>query len=425
VDDVQAIAEPSERSKLPAGIVDAGFASLATFVASLVAVIIFSDADRGIYAVYFTAFNLGAIIAYQLVYVPAEIDSVARALPVRITIIDDSLRIGRLPAVVGALIVLGATITTAPIADLRLATGLTISALAATYLSPTQDHLRRILHIVHQPWDAAWMSVTQFATTASALGIMIWIGVGPEWIPFGSLAIANIVSMTMGHHLIRRRRVADAAPGQVSFRDLLPNGRWLVVQAIIPALGAFIIATVITYLAGPEAMGYAEAARIVAQPILVMSGGLTAALRPRAMEAAMARDLDVSLKVEKMFLGLVIGGVALYLPVVAGAWAWNPMAYLVPPAYEISGLVAAAVVANLSLAVVLIIVNEMFAAGRAKAVSIIEAIAVPIGVLSALSAATIGAFAWPLARFVGGSGAAVGLVYIWLVHYRISPRMRR
>jgi hypothetical protein len=126
-----------------------------------------------------------------------------------------------------------------------------------------------------------------------------------------------------------------------------------------------------------------------------------------------------------MFLGLVIGGVALYLPVVAGAWAWNPMAYLVPPAYEISGLVAAAVVANLSLAVVLIIVNEMFAAGRAKAVSIIEAIAVPIGVLSALSAATIGAFAWPLARFVGGSGAAVGLVYIWLVHYRISPRMRR
>ena len=121
VDDIQTVAEPSERSKLPAGIIDAGFASLATFVASLVAVVIFSDADRGIYAVYFTAFNLGAIIAYQLVYVPAEIESVARELPIRITIIDDSLRIGRLPAVIGALIILGATITTAPIADANLA----------------------------------------------------------------------------------------------------------------------------------------------------------------------------------------------------------------------------------------------------------------------------------------------------------------
>lgn len=420
MDDVQTVAEPSERSKLPAGIIDASFASLATFVASLVAVVIFSDADRGIYAVYFTAFNLGAIIAYQLVYVPAEIESVARELPLRITIIDDSLRIGRLPAVAGALIILGATITTAPIADPQLAIGLTVTALAATYLSPTQDHLRRILHIVHQPWDAAWMSVTQFATTAAALGVMVWLDVAPEWIPFGSLAIANVVSMTVGRTLIRRKRLADTAPGQVTFRDLLHNGRWLVVQAVIPALGAFIIATVITYLAGPEAMGYAEAARIVAQPILVMAGGLTAALRPRAMEAAMARDLETSLKVEKIFLVLVLGGVALYLPLVAGAWAWNPMAYLVPPAYEIPGLVAAAVLANTTLAVVLIIVNEMFAAGRAKAVSIIEAIAVPIGVLSALSAAFIGAYAWPLARGVGGLGAAVGLVYIWLVHYRIS-----
>ena len=425
MDDLEQLADAGEKSKLPAGLVDTGFASLATFVASLVAVNILEDAELGIYAVYFVAFTLGAIIAYQLVYVPAEIVAVARPLHQRITIIEDSLRIGRLPAVGGALIILGATLTTAPIASAELATGLTITALIVTYLSPTQDHLRRTLHIVHQPWDAALMSIAQFVSTAVSLGVMVWLDVSVSWVPFGALAIANVVSMTVGHLLIHHRRVVAKAPGQVTFRDLFLSGRWLVLQAIIPALGAFITATVITYLASPEAMGYAEGARIVAQPILVMATGLSTALRPRAMEAAMARDTKVSLHVQKLFVGLVVVGTALYLPLVAVPWAGNPMKFFVPPAYEVSGLAAAAIVANLIMAVVLVMVNEMFAAGRAKAVAIIEGIAVPLGVATAVSAAAIGAFAWPLARTVGGLGALLGLGYIYRIHYGIAYKSDR
>jgi hypothetical protein len=417
--------DPGVRSKVPAGVVDAGFASLATFAAGLVAVNILSDADRGVYAVYFGAFTLGAIIAYQLVYVPAEIEAVARPLPMRITIIDDSLRIGRVPAIVGAMVILGATLTTAPYASARLAIGLTVTACIATYLSPTQDHLRRTLHIVRQPWSAAWMSVTQFVVTVASLGVMMAVDVGVEWIPFGSLAIANTISMFVGHVLIRRRRRADKAPGQVSFRALYQHGRWLVVQAVIPAFGLFVVANIITYLAGPEAMGYAEGARITAQPILVMAGGFTSALRPRVMEAAMARDFEVSWRVEKHFILFVVLMAGLYLPLVAGPWAWNPMYRLVPAAYEISGLAAAAIVANTLLAVPLLIVNELFAAGRAKAVATIEAVAVPIGVVAATSAVVLDAYAWPLARSLGAIGALVGLMYGYRLIYGKTRRSRQ
>ena len=66
------------RSKLPAGVFDASFASLATFVAGLVAVNVLEGDDLGIYAVFFAAFTFGQLVAYQLIYVPAEIVAVSR-----------------------------------------------------------------------------------------------------------------------------------------------------------------------------------------------------------------------------------------------------------------------------------------------------------------------------------------------------------
>lgn len=412
---------PGVRSKLPAGIVDAGFASLATFVAGLIAVTLLNDLDRGIYAVFFVAFNLGAIIAYQLVYVPAEIVSVSRPLGKRLTILDDSLRVGRLPALGGSLVILAATVTTAPIADAGLSFALTVSAFMATFLSPTQDHLRRTLHIAHRPWHAAYMSIVQFVVTLTSIGVMWLIDVPVVWIPFGSLAIANTISMTFGRFLIYRDRHGAVAPGHITFRELSQQGRWLLFQAIIPALAAFATANIITYLASPEAMGYAEAARIVAQPIMVAAGGLTSALRPRVMEAAMLRDLQVSKRVQTLYIGIVLLATLVYIPIVGGNWAWNPLVAVVPAAYEVQYLVIAAIVSNAVMSTQFLVVNEMMAANRARELTIAEALATPLRLIAATAAIFIGAFALPFSQIVNGFNVLVFLIYMYRQLYGIGP----
>jgi len=393
------------RSKLPAGVFDASFASLATFVAGLVAVNILEGDDLGIYAVFFAAFTFGQLVAYQLIYVPAEIVAVSRRGVLRLAVFEDSFRLGAIPSVAGASLVFVAALTTAPLASTSLTLGLTATAFCATLLSPSQDHVRRTLHIADKSWQAAWMSFTQFAVTLAATGVMLALDVSVVWIPFGALTAANLISLTFGMYLvIRDRRRAEAeghrtkAGDRVTFAELVPQGRWLLLQAAIPAGAAFVTANIITYLAGPTAMGYAEAARIVAQPIVVLAGGLIYPLRPRAMEAALDRDLASSIRVERAYVAIVaLGGLA-YIPLAGGTWPWNPMQYLVPAAYEVPGLVIATILANTILASVFLLTNELMAAGKARTLAILNSFAAAIRILVATSAGVTGAFARPLSE---------------------------
>ena len=412
------VEEKGVRSKLPAGVVDAGFASLATFLAGLVAVNVLNDVDRGIYAVFFVTFTLGSILAYQLVYVPTEIVAVARSLPLRLTIVRDSLRIGVWPSIAGAMTIVGAAISTLPIADVDLVIGLSATAWVTTLLSPTQDHLRRILHVADRSWHAAGMSLVQFGVTGSALVLMTLLDAPIAWIPFGSLAIANIASTGFGLLMINSDNAGAEAPETVRFGDISHSGMWLFLTAIIPAAVAFVTANLITYLASPEALGYAEAARIVGQPILVLGSGLTFALRPRAMESAIKRDIHRSRRVELLFVAMIGISGLLYLPIAGGDWAWNPMSRLVPAAYEIDGLVVAVVLTNMVLASAFLIANEMMAAGKAKSLALVETVAAPMRIAAATSAAAIGAFARPVSEAVAAFATWGGFLLLYRKWYR-------
>lgn len=409
------------RSKLLPGVLDAGFASLATFAAGLAAVAVFDEADLGVYAVFFVAFTLGQLVAYQLIYVPAEIVAVGRVGEQRLTIFDDSLRIGILPSLAGASVVFAATLTTAPIASTELIIGLTVTAWIATLLSPTQDHVRRTLHVADQSWHAAVMSMTQFLVSGAAIAVLLVLDAPAAWVPFGALALANLVSLSIGLLLVHHDRHHARASSHVTFRDLVAQGRWLLLQASIPAAAAFVTANIITYLASPEAMGYAEAARIVAQPILVLAAGLIYPLRPRAMEAALAKDLPVSVRLEKLYISMIVVGSVLYLVIAGGAFPWNPMRHLVPVAYEINGLVAASIGANVILASIFLAVNEMMAAGRARSLAFLNALAAPVRIVVATSAAFVGAFARPLSEAIGELVVVAGLLVYHRQIYRGVP----
>lgn len=397
-------------STLPAGVVDAAFASLATFLAGLVAVNVYEADELGIYAVFFVAFTFGQLVAYQLVYVPAEIVAVSRKGAQRLTIVPDSLRIGLLPTIAGASIVFASAITTAPLAPLELTVGLTVSAWIATWLSPTQDHVRRTLHISGHSWHAATMSITQFVVCGAALGVMLLIDVPLPWVPFGALAAANLASLTLGLVFLRRDRAGETAPARLGFRDISAKGWWLLLQASIPAAAAFVTANIITYLASPEAMGHAEAARIVAQPIAVLAAGLIYPLRPHAMEAALTRNLARSVRVERLYVAIVLLGGLLYIPFAGFVAPWNPMRILVPAAYEVPGLVIVTILANVILASVFLGVNEMMAAGKGRTLAVLNGMAAPVRIALSTSAAAIGAYARPLseglAEFVVVGGVA-------------------
>lgn len=383
--------------RIPAGIADAAFASLATFAAGLSAVTLFDDVDRGVYALFFTAFQLGVVLPWDLILIPAEVNAVSYPVADRMRRAPDTLRIGLRTSVVGSLAILIAAAIAWDLTTPDVIWTLVVTAMITTVLSPLQDHMRRLLHISHQSWRAATVSIVQFAVVVGALGVMLVVDAPVALMPFGALAIANAASLTVGivlGHVVRQQPL----PEPLRFWELAKEGRWLLAQAIIPSIAALAVAAIVTALAGAEVLGYAEAARVVAQPILVFATGLTAVLAPRAMRAAMDVDIDAAQHARRVYLGLVgLAGLG-YLAVASTEWALNPMGYIVPAAYTVTGLVAAVIVANMVTAALYLDTNELLGARKARELSVASIVLTPISIGFAFSAGAIGAFAIPLGR---------------------------
>jgi hypothetical protein len=167
------------------------------------------------------------------------------------------------------------------------------------------------------------------------------------------------------------------------------------------------VAAIVAGLAGAQVLGYAEAARVVAQPVLVLATGLTAVLAPRAMEAAMARDIVSARHTRRIYLSIMAGGGVLYLAAAATPWVGNPMKYLVPAAYIVSGLVAVTILANLIAAAMYLDINELVGARKARPMAIVAILTSPILVFAALTARTTEAFARPVGRLVRNAAQVV------------------
>lgn len=381
--------------RLPAGVADAAFASLATFAAGLSAVNLFNDVDRGVYAIFFTAFGLGVVLPWNLILIPAEVNAVSFPVADRMRRARDTFRMGIPMAVLGALAIVVAALLSSSLTDSGVVWGLSITAAITTVLSPLQDHMRRLLHIAEMSWQAAAVSGVQFVGVVVSLGVMLAVDAPVAVMPFGSLAIANALSLTTGLILgdVRHQKPLDTP---LRFGTLAREGRWLLTQSIVPNVAHFAVAAIIAALAGAEALGYAEAARVVAQPVLVLATGLTAVLAPRAMEAGMNRDLSSARHTRNMFMLVMAGGGVLYAAAASTDWVLNPMTYLVPAAYVVPGLVAVTILANLVSVAMFIDVNELLGAQKARHMAGIAIVTSPILVLVAFTARTTEAFARPL-----------------------------
>ncbi len=377
---------------------------MATFIAALVAANMLTDVELGVYAVFYTAFNFGQVIANNLVYIPSEVVVVSWPKEDRLRALGKTTRLAIGPSIAGAAAIGVAFLISINVADLSLVGPLTITASVTTLLWPTQDHVRRMLHIAGLSWQAATVSVVQFVTVVASIGGLIGTGVPDIWIPYGALAIANATSLTYGVLLARRHSTVRPLHAPLRLRNLIRSGAWLLVGVGGPTLSAMGAATIITFVAGPEILGYAEAARIVAQPVLVLGIGFGFVLGPRAMKAAIAHDQQASRSIHLRFTGIVSLAALAYAAIAGWGWVGNPMATLLPNAYEVAWLVPATIAAHVVIGGLGLKVQELMAAGQARPIGVVGLLTAPIQLLAAATAGVTGALARPLAM-ITGSGA--------------------
>jgi O-antigen/teichoic acid export membrane protein len=397
------------------GVVDAGLASLATFVIGLAATRTLDAAELGVYAIFFTAFLTGTVIPAQLVYTPAEVVCVSYPVGERTRLLRRSLLVGHWAALASSGTMLLATVAAWRIGTPPVIIALTATGMVAAYLSPIQDHIRRVLIKDNTAWLAAAISVIQVVAIVVAVIALTLLDLPSAWIPFGALAIANTCSLLTGFLIVRFPSL-EPLPTPMTLRSLSAVGRWLVVSQLIPTGATFLAATIVSYLAGAADLGYAEAARIAAQPLLVLGFGLASVFEPRFMEAAGRRNLAAARRVRLMFHTLMIVSGAAYL--LMGGWAWflNPMAYLVPDAYVVPGLAAFTILANLANGATYAGQSEMIGGRRERPLARIHSVCSAAMLVAAATAGVTRSFARPLGLLLQGLAR--------LVWYRGAARRR-
>jgi O-antigen/teichoic acid export membrane protein len=399
-----------------AGVLDAGLSSLASFAAGIFASRSLELTTLGAYALLFSATVLAAIVPTQLVFVPGETAAIAHPVDRRLQLLPRTLRLAAAPTVFAALAVTLAAIAVPASVSPGTVAALTATAVAVSLVSPVQDHVRRMLHLGGASSAAVVVSVVHLAIVAAALVALRDARGALAWLPFGALAAGNLVSSAVGV-LLSRRSGQAALERSALPADVMRSGWWLLVVGIVAPATAFIVATIVAHTAGPGALGYAEASRIVAQPMLVFGTGLAAVLGPRVTEAAQLGEAERALQASRLFTALMLAAGLPYLLLVGHGWSWNPLADLVPNAYAVGGLVVVSVVANVANGMNFLQRAELLGAGRAAALARVDIVGNAVRVVVGATAGWLQAFAIPAGLVVLGFVRWLGYSRVLEGHY--------
>jgi O-antigen/teichoic acid export membrane protein len=327
---------------------DYGLSSLATFLVGLFAARALDPAALGVYALCFRAVFLGGIVPSHGFFIPAENLVVSLPMTQRLGLMRHTLRRGAPTALASALAVSLWVLLAPPSVPRGALTALTATGVAAAFLSPVQDHVRRMLHLSGASRIAAVVSIVQLGAVAAAILFCRVAEIAIWWVPLGALAFANLTSLSVGlTHAILRGRPTDV-PIVLRPEEIRRSGRWLVMLGLLDAGTTFAVAAVVARIAGAAALGYAEAARIAANPVMVLAWGLSAVLGPRSVRAGRERNAEDARQISRTFAAILAAAGAASLTVFTADWWGNPMAWLLPNAYVIPGLAGLSILAYLA-----------------------------------------------------------------------------
>lgn len=387
-------------TKAPAGLVDAGASSLATFAAGVAAARLLDSSELGVYAIFFAAWILAFQIPSQLILVPAEANLIRLMPHARAGYLLHNSVMALPAAVLAGLLVLAAVVFAPDDVDQGVVLQLGITAALVAALLPLQDHAKRLFHLSGAHWSAASGSLIRLGITMAVL-VIGWNGrVDPGLLPFGSLVAGDLCAL--GFSLLVAGKREDSTSADYTFGSLIESGKWLLLGASVGPAAGFAGALLVTALADASALGLAEAARVAAQPVLVLAVGLSAVLRPASMEAAVAGNNAEARRLSRRFgLGLAIASIA-YVGVVSLPESINPLFLMVPKAFELRGLVALSVAAALFNGVAMLQHAELIALDKTSSLSVAETLASIGRVAVAIPAAVLRSWAIPLGFLIGG-----------------------
>jgi hypothetical protein len=327
-------------TRVPAGLLDSAFSSLATFIIGLAAVRYLSTGALGTYALAFTGYLLAAAVPASLVLAPME------AAIVRVAVGAERLRLFRTTLVPATILALGSSaiigaLTLAVPSGVSVGTriDLAIGVVLLGAASPIQDHVRRLMHSAQRSWVSATISLVQLATVGVALAAALSAGlIRQPWLPFTALALANFVSASVGLAVVRVWRLPQVGVHFVRIRGVLRTGGWLLSAQLSGFVVGFAMVAIVVAGSGADAGGYAEAARVLVQPPTVLIVGLMAIVAPEIQRATFTHNVDRALRLQFRFTMGVFLASALWGLVITPDWPFSPMHHLFPRAYVVSGL---------------------------------------------------------------------------------------
>lgn len=367
------------------------------------------------FAIVLSARVLASHLPTQLVFDTAEARLVALPAAQRCTYFRHNSVIAIPLALLGAALVL-TVVTFAPSGvDSTVAIQLTATAAIVALLFPLQTHGRRLLHLSRRHWAAAGVSMIRLLGASMVLAVGLAGEFPPGVIPFGSLAVGDLAALGFVAVVVRAR---PNAPAPYRLRQLVEAGRWLLIAAVLGPGSALIVTLLVGWIAGVDVVGVAEAARIAAQPVLVVAAGLAAVARPGALEAAWAHDEEAARALSRRYMwGLIAFGVV-YLSLFYLPEAINPFSLLIPKSLEVEGLVAVSVLSAILAGFTLLQRSELIALSATRRLSGVDAVGAVVRSAIGLGAGFLTWWSVPV-----GFGVAGGIR--WLGYDRALVRLYR
>ncbi len=381
------------------GLIDAGASSLATFIIGVAAIRLMPPSAVGAYALIFSAWVFISKLPLRLVLVPAEARLVKASNRERIAAFRHNARLSLplLGLVMAIMWSVGLLIPEEVPNDTAMS--LLSTAVAVAVLVPLQEHGRQLLHLARRHWQAAAVSVLRLLTTSLAMLIGLVTNVPTALLPFGALALGDLAVVVAVTAI--SFRVGEYSP-PYSVRQLVPSGRWLLLGGSFAPAAGFIVSVAVAHLAGATALGVAEAARVAAQPILVLALGFMAVLRPSSMEEAIRGRRREATDLTNRFLKVLGGSCLVYGLVTFLPESTNPLALLLPTAFSVTGLVQLSVLAAFFNGAILLYKSELIATDRVRPLSYAEGAGASSQVVLSLSAPYLREWTVPASFLVGG-----------------------
>jgi len=389
------------------GQLDAGFASLGSFLIQLLVLTTFDALEIGAYAFAYTGLTMAALIPANLVFAPYELKAIEYDEASRLSLLRYSLPPGLLAAGLAGFLLVAASVPAMGQIPASFFLGLVATAWLAMVASVIQDHVRRMAHIGSRSWVAAGMSGVYLVSAAT--GFVILNSSPPQsWAPFGVMLTANLLGLGF---FVVARGARGKLEGRLPIAELRRIGGWLLIGSAGIAVGGFVSMFIIERIVGLDSVGHIEAARVVGRPVQVIGLGLLAVVAPRIMTAASSRDVATAARWSRFYwivLGSVAGlfTVALLWPVITDELrSLLPVAFIVPLLAVVTAPTSAMAVADVPIRAELLGYRGQLSIARG---SLIGAGA---QALASLLAIWIGAMAGPVAAGVGGLASL--LVMAW------------